>query len=180
MESDILNKELKATLTEVCGFAKDQKWKLIYKGSTGGFSSAEFHSKCNLIEKTLTIIKSDKNNIFGGYTDKAWSKNGGFIKDDYAFLFNLVNSSLQPIKIKCSDPEHAIFNKSEKGPIFGNNTNHGHDLCIKDSKSYSNLGVSYTVPGLNSAKSNEAILLKSYLAGSYNFEIKGIEVFCKI
>ena len=185
MESDILNNKLKTFLTEVCGFSKDQKWKLVYKGSIDGFCPTDFHSKCDSIEKTITIIESHKNHIFGGYTDKAWSSVEGYVNDSNALLFNLVNSSYQPLKIKCSDPEHAIFNIANSGPIFGKGSKGKADLCIKlHSKtillSFSNLGGSYKVPGLDSTKSQEAILLRSYLAGSEQFTIKNIEVYCKI
>ena len=135
-------------MTEVCGFSKDQKWKLVYKGSIDGFCPTDFHSKCDSIEKTITIIESDENHILGGYTDKAWSSKEEYINDPDAFLFNLVNSSYQPLKIKCSDSEHAIFNNADNDPIFGKGSKGKADLSIRLHfktilLSFSNLGGSY-------------------------------------
>jgi hypothetical protein len=65
---------------------------------------------------------------------------------------------------------------SSYGPIFGG----GNDLLIADksntnTNSYSNLGHSYTHPDYR-FETNEA---KSFLAGSYNFQVSEIEVFTK-
>jgi len=171
-------------LKKLCSFSDDQKWKLIYKGSLDGFSSKDFHSRCDSIEKTITIIKSNAGHIFGGYTDKAWSSKPGYIYDSNAFLFNLVNNSYQSLKIKCSDPEHAILNDLNYGPRFGKARKGTIDLWIKldstKTKASSNLGGSYKVPGLNRARPEEASVLRSYLAGSEQSKIIDIEVFCKI
>ncbi|CAF1605479.1 unnamed protein product [Rotaria magnacalcarata] len=45
-----------------------QRWKLIYKGSRDGFHADAFHSRCNNKGATITIIQSNQNYIFGGYT----------------------------------------------------------------------------------------------------------------
>ncbi len=171
-------------MKQVCGFSDDQKWKLIYKGSVDGFSPKDFHVRCDSIEKTITIIKSKAGHVFGGYTDKAWSSKPGYINDSNAFLFNLVNNSYHTLKMKCSDPDHAISNDPNYGPRFGKSRNGKTDLCIKlDSTNTlvsSDLGGSYKVPGLDCDKSEEATVLRSYLAGSEQSKITDIEVFCKI
>ena len=43
--------------------------KLIYKASIDGFSSSIFHLKCDNQNKTISVIKSQFNFMFGGYTD---------------------------------------------------------------------------------------------------------------
>ena len=160
MGSDILKRKLKTFLTEVCDFTKDQKWKLIYKGSIDGFSPTNFHSRCDLIEKTITIIESRSGQIFGGYTDKAWSSVEGYVNDYNAFLFELVNCINQPLKIKSCDPKHAIFNDANSGPIFGKTKKGKADLSVK----------------LHS----NSLFFRSFSAGSSTFNINDIEVFCKI
>ena len=43
--------------------------KILYKASKDGFDSSIFHEKCDNQGKTLTIIKSEFHEMFGGYTD---------------------------------------------------------------------------------------------------------------
>ena len=147
-------------LIKLCGFSPDQNWKLVYRASKHGYLGLDFHQKCDSINNTITIIKTTDNYIFGGYTEKAWLKDAGYIRDNNAFIFSLVNKSNQPFKVKCSDPEHAICNKADHGPVFGvSQQGQGHDLCVKGSsnstefksKSYLNLGRSYIQsPGISS------------------------------
>ena len=42
---------------------------MIFRGSEDGFSFDEYHSRCDYVGPTLMIVKSDKNKIFGGYTE---------------------------------------------------------------------------------------------------------------
>ena len=42
---------------------------LLYRGSIDSFSTSKFHEKCNNKGETLTIIKTEDNYIFGGYTE---------------------------------------------------------------------------------------------------------------
>ncbi|CAF4261429.1 unnamed protein product [Rotaria magnacalcarata] len=68
-----------------------QRWKLIYKGSRDGFHADAFHSRCNNKRATVTIIQSDQNFIFRGYTSVSWISNDGCKTDPSAFLFTLRN-----------------------------------------------------------------------------------------
>ena len=111
-----MNDKLKESLIKLCDFKYSQKWRLIYRASDHGYLGRDFHSKCNSIKNTITIIQTIDNFIFGGYTDKAWSGEAGYIRDDKAFLFSLVNKIMYPLRIECSDPKHAIYNNS--GPFF--------------------------------------------------------------
>ncbi len=71
---------------------------------------------------------------------------------------------------------YGICCNSSHGPIFGG----GHDLHIADKSntninSFSNLAHSYIHPDYRFG-TNEA---KSFLAGSYNFQVSEIEVYTK-
>ena len=57
----------------------------------------DFHSKCDIKPNTLVIVKSANGNIFGGYTEKDWAHTGNYKKDDYAFIFSLVNKDNKPL-----------------------------------------------------------------------------------
>jgi hypothetical protein len=76
--------------------------------------------------------------------------------------------------MKCS--RYAIYCPSNYGPTFGG----GHDFHISDNSntnkdSYSNLGYSYSHPDY-AYGSEEA---KSFLTGTYNFQVSEIEVYTK-
>ena len=42
---------------------------MIYKATRDGFEAENFHEKCDNQGKTIVIVKSDNNQIFGGYAD---------------------------------------------------------------------------------------------------------------
>ena len=72
------------------------------------------------IENTLTVIKSESGNVFGGYTDKCWHSKGGLVSDPNAFIFSLINKENKPFKVICSDGGiDAIMCNSSYGPTFG-------------------------------------------------------------
>jgi hypothetical protein len=52
--------------------SSDKKWKLQYRATRDGFSAKDFHSECDGIANTLTVIKSEHDNIFCGFTELAW------------------------------------------------------------------------------------------------------------
>ena len=130
----------------------------------------------------MTILKvNGSSNIFGGFTTVSWesSANGRFKSDANAFLFSLTNKDNQPLKMKVDPDKHqrAIYFHSRYGPIFGG----GHDIRIVNnanttwSDSCSFLGESYKHPQY-AFGTNEA---KTFLAGSFNFQLDEIEVYKK-
>ena len=79
--SKILNDESSSKdLIKLCEFPVHQKWQLVYRATDHGFGFKDFHAKCSGQNRCLTIVKSESGNIFGGYTDGAWSKSLLFIK----------------------------------------------------------------------------------------------------
>jgi hypothetical protein len=159
-------------LLSLCEFPDDQRWNLIYRASQDGFEAAKFHAKCDNKPNTLIIIKSTNGNVFGGYNEETCHR-----RRLDSFLFSLINKLNEPKKINLSrnNRENRYLNRNEtSGITFGN----GHDLNIADSSntntnSFSNLGHSYSHPEY-AYGSNEA---KSFLAGSFNFQVSEIEVF---
>jgi len=67
--------------------------KLIFRGSKNGFTGPKFHFLCDNKGPTLSVFKSDKGYIFGGFTSLKIHNppniNPTFEKDPEAFLFNL-------------------------------------------------------------------------------------------
>jgi hypothetical protein len=58
------------------------KLEKIHDISKDGFSSRTFHSNCDNKGPTITIIKTNNNEIIGGYNDKHWANNNGNLQGD--------------------------------------------------------------------------------------------------
>lgn len=67
------------------------KTNLLYRASVDGFTSDVFHSLCDNRGPTLTLIKSNRGKVFGGFTTVSWKKNGGYQADEEAFIFSLTH-----------------------------------------------------------------------------------------
>jgi len=149
----------------------------LYKASRDGFEASKFHSICDNILGTLTIIKTSNGNIFGGFTTENWSSYYNYKTDPGAFIFSLINKYNFPVKLNNTNGgSNAIYSNPYYGPTFG----YGHDFRISDQSnininSYSNLGYSYQLPFTNFTQWSTAA--KSFLAGSYNFQTLEIEVY---
>ena len=180
-ENNILNSSILTGMNKInelmclCEFPINQKWKLIYRASQDGFEASTFHTKCDDKPNTFIIIKSKNGNVFGGYTEQTWNHTGGYKTDPNAFIFSLINKITNyTLKMNCDDHENSIYCSNIDGPTFGD------DLCILDNsnqnkKSYSNLDHSYSHPYYE-YETEEA---RSFLAGSYKFQVSEIEVYTK-
>ncbi|CAH3143484.1 unnamed protein product [Pocillopora meandrina] len=106
--------------------------------------------------------------------------NCGYLYSSKAFLFSLVNKpAWAPVKLsqtgQYSSGRYSIRSCSRDGPTFGG----GHDIHItnyasSNTKSYTNLGYTYSPPSGHSPGSS---FTKSFLAGSYYFQPDEVEVF---
>jgi hypothetical protein len=180
-KSQILTGERQMSeLIDLCEFAPNDKWSLLYRGTRDGFGAKAFHSKCDGHSNTLTIVKAKQSSyIFGGFTSVDWEscREPGELKSDAnAFIFSLTNKDNKPIKMKV-DPnqqQYAIRCYEGYGPVFGrdiiidNNANTNMGSC-------SNLGDCYKHPQYEFL----GIEAQKFLAGSYHFQLGEIEVFQK-
>ena len=161
----------------LCEFPISQKLNLIYRASQDGFEADNFHTKCDYKPNTLIIIKSTNGNVFGGYTEKTWNQNGTFghyEADPNSFIFSLINKLNKPLKIE-SFNNYSICCNSSYGPVFG-----AYDLSIANNSntnttSSSNLSHSY----IHSDYVFGSDKARSFLAGSYKFQVSEIEVYTK-
>ena len=170
--SQILTRNQRLELTELCEFNLEDKFELLYRASEHGFGSNYFHSKCDGHAKTLTIFKAN-GYIFGGFTEATWDGVSGDKSDPNAFLFSLTNKENKPCKMNIDPNQHqkAIYCKSGYGPTF-----YGGIIIYSNANTgCSNLGSSYKHPQY-AYGSNEA---KSFLAGSEDFQVSEIEVYQK-
>ena len=109
------------------------KVRFLFRSSDHGYDAGKFHELCDKWRWTMTIIKCNNGNIFGGYTSKRWipdspdTDNGSCYKsDDSAFLF-LWKSQDEEIQNKCpltfellkDDVGCAIYCHPKMGPSWG-------------------------------------------------------------
>ncbi|KAJ5070069.1 btb/poz domain-containing protein [Anaeramoeba ignava] len=164
--------------------------KLGYSAKKDGFNCKKWHDICDNKGKTLIIIKTKNNYIFGGFTsigftndnskwrEKDINKENGYIPDSNAFIFSLRNdkNNRNPNKfsIQARREQYAIFYYySEFGPTFGLNGNFSLGSNLK--YGFTNFGNTYNLPEYIQYDTYES---QSYLAGSYDeWEVDELETF---
>jgi hypothetical protein len=127
----------------------------------------------------LIILKAKESSfIFGGFTAVNWDGSDEWKYDANAFIFSLTNKYNKPLKMKVDPNQHefAILCDSDYGPTFGG----GHDIHIANDAnttmdSWSDLGDAYSHPQYAKG-TNEA---RTFLAGSFKFQLDDIEVYQK-
>jgi hypothetical protein len=178
--SGILTQKHIEKIAKFCEFTATQKWNLIYRGSRDGFKSENFHSKCDGVSNTITIVKSSNSNIFGAYCKLAWTTEGGYKQDKNIILFSLENDIGKPARLPTSFYQY-IFCDKDFGPCFG-----------KPGDEYSNPAGFYiaSIANENLLSYSKKVELEShkiqneretyysfYLAGSHYFKVNEVEVF---
>jgi hypothetical protein len=168
-ESNILS-----TFPEILNEFRNQKLKLLYRGSRDGFSSSDFHKKCDGQSDTITIIQTTKDFIFGGYTPLSWDSTSGYKADSShrSFIFTITNPhNFGPCKfaLKPDRSQYAICCSSSHGPRFGGGCT--IYMCTNFTASngnYTNLYDYVNDTGLGNT---------NVFTGEQHFTVKGIEVF---
>jgi len=157
----------------------NSEWNLIYRATRDGFGANDFHSKCDTFKNTLTLIKTTKSFIIGGFTTQTFgigSVNDIYKGDPNAFLISLKNSINIPKKFTINTPNWSIICHNGYGPIFGV---WGSGINIAD-KSNINRN-SYWKPGSLSSVSvylsNGALYDISLLDNEENFQTVEIETY---
>ena len=164
-------------MIKLCEFSPNDKWSLLYRGTWDSFEPRDFHLKCDGHSNTLTVFKAKHSGfIFGGFTTVDWDSSSDDKSDANAFIFSLTNKDNKPVKMNINPNAHkySITCDSEYGPTFGS------DIVISNNSNttmdgYSHLGYTYRHPQYEYG-TNEA---KTFLAGSFNFQLAEIEVYEK-
>ena len=145
-------------------------FNLIYKATRDGDSKEIFHSKCDNINNTLVIIKTNKNNIFGGFTTALWNVSGGVKYDSYSFLFSLNKNKIFNIK---STFQWAISCLNNNCITFGMCSDNIYELYLANRflSTYEN----YVYNGLLYFNENDpAFILNN---GMRNFKVEECEIY---
>ena len=97
--------------------------KKLYQATIDGGDPINFHSKCDNIENTLVLIKSEGFKKIGGFTPIPWKSKGDY-KDDpnsSSFIFSLDNQKIYSLK----KGWYSVYHNKNNGPSFG------YDICIE-------------------------------------------------
>jgi hypothetical protein len=77
------------------GFKKTIKnYELIFRASSEGYESKDFHRVCNGKKNTLIFIKTKDGRRFGGFTDLEWDQSNSYKKGGNSFIFSLDNKEV--------------------------------------------------------------------------------------
>ncbi|CAF0926348.1 unnamed protein product [Brachionus calyciflorus] len=142
MDTKILGENQIQDLLDLCHFANNSKFKLVYRATHDGFSAASFHQKCDNISPTLTIIKTTNGEVLGGYTVQAWDSSSSKKCDPYAFIFSLINNLGKKFKFAAKNGKNTTCCHVNFGPIFGSESS-SPDISISDNSNVSNLSYRY-------------------------------------
>ena len=141
------------------------KFELIFKMSENGSKAEDFHKYCDDKGPTLTLIKTTKDKIFGGFTPLNWKSKGESPKDksNQTFIFSI---NLMKKFDMISTEKLAIR--------YSNSVNYGDsDIYLssnlKNGNSYANSGCNFL--------SNNKLELTGGKGESENFEAAEFEVF---
>jgi hypothetical protein len=133
---------------------------LLYRATRDGFEASSFHSKCDGKAKTITIIKTQDNYVFGGYTDASWDSTSYWKTDAASYIYSLRRNGVSNLsKHKILKSDHAICCVSSNGPTFGR----GYDIGIADRSDVNKGNFTNTLVG-----NSYSISSNTYLAGTYN------------
>jgi hypothetical protein len=78
----------------VVKFLRDYRWNyqvtLLYRGSRDGWAAdANIHPLIYNKGATISIIKTTRGKIFGGFTTANWDQSNSYKLDPYAFIFSV-------------------------------------------------------------------------------------------
>ncbi len=150
---------LVADLQRVRGDAAAKKLSLLYRGSRDGFTAAAFHAKCDGRSATLTVVRSKKGNVFGGYALVPWGVGNVTKQDASAYVFSLRGPRAPagtPLRMNSKSDASAVYHYARYGPIFGG----GHDLIIRTDMQKESSGS--TSPGSYAMVSARALVLLTW------------------
>ena len=55
-------------------FARNQEWVLCYSTFLHAHDVFEFHARCDMYDKTITVARNEPGYLFGGYADESWGR----------------------------------------------------------------------------------------------------------
>ena len=116
--------DFKFIYDEICKQLNKKEVNLIQRFNVlkDGDSAKIFHEKCDSIGPNISLVKTEENLIFGGFTVNNWSSQIIEKKDDSAFIFNYQTKKIHNIikgesAIYCADNLLIDFYSSSHGGL---------------------------------------------------------------
>ena len=124
-KSEVLDSEQQFTLSEVFSVNRQYTYELCYRGSTHGFSSSSFHSRCDGKGKTVTIARTTAESpegprVFGGFAGSSWHTSSSWISNYDTFLFRFTEEGGFERTDSVSSTSTAQYGHPAFCPRFGN------------------------------------------------------------
>ena len=130
-------------------------YKLLFRATRDGFSPKDFHKKCDGINNTLILVRTQTRKRFGGFTHATWDDYSKFKNKEKGFVFSIDNN----LVFYNRNGAYDIYCTNHTGPSFRGGE---HDFTINYNKS---------MEYINETKS------RYIFEGIKNFYIKDYEVF---
>ena len=141
-----------------------KSYNLVYKATKDGDKSSDFHNKCDNVNNNLSIVKTKKGKIFGGFTTQNWKEKEGqdhHKYDENAFVFSINNKKIYNIK----DKKRAIYCRNNLALFFSAQSDiYIYDNCFN--KKGGTFQSAYDYKGENYA-----------LNGESSFDLEDYEVY---
>ena len=103
---------------------KIKNFKVLYQASIDGYDGKDFHRKCDGKDFTITLVITDKDKIFGWFTEIEWNQDEKLIVGDKGFIFSINNNKIYYTKYGY----YYIHRRQSYGPQFKN----GFSIYDKD------------------------------------------------
>ena len=141
--------------------------ELIFKMSKNGYKSEDFHKMCDNKGPSLSLVKTTKNKLFGGFTPLSWNSQDGYLFDpsNQTFIFSL--NLMKKFDI-INPKKTSIECFKTYGIIFGD-----HDFSLKENMKN---GCTYSNSYCNFL-SNENLELTGGKGKNEDFEAEEFEVY---
>jgi hypothetical protein len=112
----------------IIGFLRDYSRNftvtLLYRGTRDGWNAVtNIHPKVDNKGPTISIIKTTKNKIFGGFTTVSWDQSGTYKADPHAFIFSVDLAGKYPVD-QGTNSGNAVYSHQTYLPNFGNHSIH--------------------------------------------------------
>lgn len=165
----------KKLMGKIKEWIENKKLELLYRGTRDGMTNKNFFEKCENKGKTLTIIKSDKNNIFGGYSSISFQNNNNAAQNaPDSFIFTLINMyNTEPTKFSSKKNGREIHYWTSYGPCFGSDWDLGLYGDFSKQGAWSHFPANYN----DTLGKGNSIFTGDLNSKNKNFKIKEVEIF---
>ena len=137
--------------------------KLLYRATRDG-DSAQFHSKCDGKENTVTFVKAKNGRKFGGFANKPFHSSDAWISDPNCFVFSLLYKECYYYS-----KGNMIYGSSSYGPLWGYVSNNYDLYCASgclNNRTSTTVQSSFDYRGRSNA-----------LSGEGNFQAEDVETY---